>query len=166
MQKYAFLDRDGTILIEQDDEDFLKSATFEELTDLKFVNGALEGLDLLAKKGFKLVLVTNQPYLGTPKRPKKIYDVVTSKMNEELTKRNLYFDFVMMCPHGADEDCDCRKPKIGGLRSFLDTNKGHIDFEHSLMFGDRNSDEGFANNLKVRFVRIETNEQFMLPDDI
>ncbi|HEY4963193.1 MAG TPA: HAD-IIIA family hydrolase [Candidatus Saccharimonadales bacterium] len=169
MQKYAFLDRDGTILIEpeQDGTDsYPLQTTREKMTRLRFLNDALEGLDKLKKLGFKFVLVTNQPWLDTPKRPKDIYEEVTSKMYAELDNRGIVFDFVMMCPHGPEENCECRKPKIGGLKDFLETNKGNIDFEHSLMFGDRDTDGIFADNLGVRFVRIVPNTKFEIPSDI
>lgn len=169
MQKYAFVDRDGTILWEpKQPSEFDPRDTYSlrSIDDFKFMDGAITGMKKLAANGYKFVLATNQTYLGTPKNPRETFDQVMAKLKSELSQEGLSFDFIMVCPHGPDEGCECRKPKIGGLKPFLEANKGQIDFENSLMFGDRDTDGEFAKNLGVRFVRIKTNEKFDLPDDI
>jgi imidazoleglycerol-phosphate dehydratase / histidinol-phosphatase len=87
-----------------------------------------------------------------------------AKIDEELAKYSIAFEFKMVCPHGPDGVCDCRKPQIGGLKDFLRTHE--VDFANSVMFGDRTTDGEFAKNLGVRFVKIETNQKFELPIDI
>jgi imidazoleglycerol-phosphate dehydratase/histidinol-phosphatase len=169
MQKYAFIDKDGTIIWEPPqppDNNPDKNYTLTSMKQFKFIDGAIEGLRTLVEKGYRLVLATNQAYLGTPNHPRELFDQVMIKINNELAKYNIAFDFVMVCPHGPEENCVCRKPKIGGLKPFIEASKGKIDFDHSLMFGDRSDDEGFANNLGIRFVFVKRNEQFVLPKDI
>ena len=169
MQKYAFVDRDGTFIYEPDapsgvnpQETFpLKSAEA-----VRFMDGAISNFKILIEKGYRLVMVTNQTFLGTSKHPKDIFDSVMKKIFEMLENEGIAFDFVMVCPHGPDEGCDCRKPKIGGLKEFLNKNAGNIDFSSSLMFGDRDTDRQFAENLGVRFVPIERNKAFILPPGI
>lgn len=134
------------------------------MEQVSFIDGVIEGLRKLVGKGYKLVMVTNQTFLGTPRHPQKIFDQVMDKMSAELEKYGVHFAFVMVCPHGPDEKCECRKPKIDGLEQFL---KNHpVDLASSLMFGDRATDRQFAENLRVRFVQIETNKQFKVPSDI
>ncbi|MEI8130742.1 MAG: HAD-IIIA family hydrolase [bacterium] len=169
IQKYAFIDRDGTFVCEPekpmgvDSRDTFPLASVDEM---QFMDGAISNLKLLVEKGYKLVMVTNQTFLGTPKHPRDIFDAVMNRIQGELGAQGIYFEFVMVCPHGPDDECDCRKPKIGGLTQFLDERKGMIDFEHSYMFGDRDTDRQFAGNLGVQFVYIETNKQFILPKNI
>ena len=169
MQKYAFVDRDGTFLWEPERPEGIdprETFPLKSPDDVRFMEGALEGLHALVKKGYKLVLVTNQSHLGTPKHPRNIFDHVMERMHQGLEKHGITFEFEMVCPHGPDEGCNCRKPKIGGLKKFLENNKGNIDFAQSLMFGDRDTDRQFAENLGVQFVRIETNKKFELPVSI
>ncbi len=169
MNKYAFLDRDGTFLWEPEKPEGVDSReTFplKSIDEFKFIDGAITGMQRLVEKGYKLVMVTNQTFLGTPKHPKKIFDEIMLKINNELEKYNIKFDFIMVCPHGPDEGCDCRKPKIGGLKNFLKENEGKIDFNNSLMFGDRDTDRQFAENLGVKFIKIETNKEFRTPDHL
>ncbi len=167
-QKYAFLDRDGTFIWEPErPEGADPRNTFPLVSpdQVKFMDGALEGMKKLAGKGYKLVMVTNQTFLGTDKHPQAIFDQVMSKIAEEMKVNGLEFEFIMVCPHGPDEGCECRKPMTGGVKSFLEE-KNDIDLEHSVMFGDRATDGEFAKNLGVRFVAITTNEKFALPADL
>lgn len=169
MQKYAFIDRDGTIIWEPPrpaDADPRETFELKSPDQVALMDGAIEGMQALQKKGYKLVMATNQSYLGTPRHPKEIFDQVMDRLFKELEKNDIHFEFVMVCPHGPDESCDCRKPRIGGLKEFLEKHKNDIDLKNSLMFGDRDTDGGFAENLGVRFVRIETNKRFTLPEDI
>lgn len=168
MQKYAFLDRDGTFLWEPtrpEGADPRETFPLKKMKEFQFMEGAIEGMKKLAQKGYGLVMVTNQTFLGTKRHPRAMFDQVMSRIEEELGEHGIAFEFIMVCPHGPEEGCDCRKPKLGGLRNFLDS-VGGVDYERSLMFGDRDSDEEFAKNLGVRFVRIATNERFVVPSDI
>lgn len=167
MQKYAFLDRDGTFLWEPEKPkgvDLRNTFPLKSMKEFKFMKGAIDGMLKLHKNGYKLVMVTNQSFLGTEKHPKKMFDKVMEKIDKELEKNGLSFEFKMVCPHGPDKGCECRKPKTGGLKDFLKTHK--VDFKNSLMFGDRDTDDKFAKNLGVRFIRIQTNKEFLLPDEI
>ena len=167
MQKYAFVDRDGTIIWEPERPEGIdprETFPLKSADEVQFIDGALGGLKKLVENGYRLVLVTNQTFLGTPKHPKDTFDDVMNRMHEGLAKHGIHFDFEMVCPHGPDEGCDCRKPKIGGLKEFLVSH--HVDLANSLMFGDRATDAEFAKNLGVRFVKIETNRRFELPQRI
>lgn len=169
MQKYAFVDRDGTFLWEPEKPEGVDSReTFplKSMDEFRFMTGGKENLKILVDKGYKLVMVTNQTFLGTSKHPKEMFDAVMQRIYDELGVEGVTFDFVMVCPHGPDEGCECRKPKIGGLDDFLDKRKGNIDLQESVMFGDRDTDRQFAENLGVQFVKIETNKEFRLPERI
>ncbi len=167
MQKYAFLDRDGTFLWEPEKPDGVdprETFPLRSLEEFRFMDGAIENIKTLVDKGYRLVMVTNQTFLGTPKHPQAMFDTVMQKIATDLGAHGISFDFLMVCPHGPDDGCDCRKPKIGGLKSFLEHNPA--DFKNSFMFGDRDTDRQFAENLGVQFVKIETNKKFVLPLNI
>jgi imidazoleglycerol-phosphate dehydratase/histidinol-phosphatase len=166
MHRYVFIDRDGTLIEEPEKPegaDPREAFPLKGASEVKFKEGALEVLKRYAEEGYRFVLVTNQPFLGTEKHPKETFDATMSAMVDELEKNGINFEFVMICPHGPDAGCDCRKPAIGGLKEFLDAEEGDIDFKNSLMFGDRDTDRQFAENLGVRFVGIETKGPFVVP---
>ena len=169
MQKYAFVDRDGTFVDEPDipvGADPREAFPLKSPDELHFMDGAISSFKILLAKGYKLVMVTNQSFLGSPSHPWEIFNAVQKRIFDTLAKEGIAFDFVMVCPHGPDDGCDCRKPKIGGMKEFLEKNKGNIDFPNSLMFGDRDTDREFAENLGVRFVPVERNKTFVLPKGI
>lgn len=130
------------------------------------MDNALEGMRQLVDAGYKLVMVTNQTFLGSSKHPRSLFDEIMNRIYDEMAAKGLKFEFVMVCPHGPDEGCDCRKPKTGGLKQFLKKQEGTVDLEHSVMFGDRTTDGEFAKNLGVRFVRINTNDRLEVPSEI
>lgn len=167
-QKYAFLDRDGTFIWEPErpeGEDPRNTFPLQSVGDVKFMDGALEGMKSLVEKGYKLIMVTNQTFLGTPQHPQLLFDQVMDRIRVELKKNAIEFSFIMVCPHSPDEGCECRKPRTGGVKPYLDQ-RNDIDLKHSVMFGDRATDGEFAHNLGVRFVKITTNERFVLPADL
>jgi imidazoleglycerol-phosphate dehydratase/histidinol-phosphatase len=169
MDKIAFVDRDGTFLWEPERPagvDPRETFPLKSMKEFQFMDGAKAGLKKLVENGYKLVMVTNQTFLGSEKHPRQMFDNIMERLQSELASEGVRFDFIMVCPHGPDEGCDCRKPQTGGVQGYIDSYPGQIDFARSLMFGDRATDGEFAENLGVRFVKIETNQQFVLPDDI
>ena len=167
MQKYAFLDRDGTFIWEPEKPEGVdprETFPLKSMDEFKFMDGAIDGIRKLVGNGYKLVMATNQTFLGTPKHPKEMFDKVMSRIDEEFSKYDIKFDFIMICPHGPDEGFECRKPKIGGLKDFLAKNE--VDLKNCLMFGDRKTDKEFAENLGVNFIEIPTNKEFRVPEYI
>ncbi|MDD3736632.1 MAG: bifunctional histidinol-phosphatase/imidazoleglycerol-phosphate dehydratase, partial [Bacteroidales bacterium] len=66
MKKVLFIDRDGTILKEPDDEQV------DSLEKLEFMPGVIGALSAIAREtDFELVMVTNQDGLGTPAYPEE-----------------------------------------------------------------------------------------------
>ena len=94
--KLVILDRDGTI--NSDSDEFVKSP--EEWLPLP---GALEAVARLNHAGWHVVVASNQSGLG-----RGLFDVVS--LNAMQGGR---IDAVFFCPHTAEEECRCRKPKPG-----------------------------------------------------
>ena len=104
--KLVILDRDGTI--NSDSDDFVK--TPEEWLPLP---GALEAIARLSHAGWHVVVASNQSGLG-----RGLFDVGTlnamhAKMLKMLALQGGRMDAVFYCPHTAEDNCLCRKPKPG-----------------------------------------------------
>ncbi len=166
MQRYAFLDRDGTLIREFGRDEAGVAFPPKDISEVQFMDGAFDGLRQLVNRGYRLVLATNQAYLGEARNPQLTYNKVMTHFYEELSKQGIHFEYTMVCPHGLEINCICRKPNTGGLKDFLTERKGNIDFSNSLMFGDRETDHEFADNLSVHFVSIVTNGRFVVPEEV
>jgi D-glycero-D-manno-heptose 1,7-bisphosphate phosphatase len=106
--RLIILDRDG--VINYDSDQFIKSPD-----EWRPIPGSLEAIARLNHAGFRVVVATNQSGLG-----RGLFDMATliaihEKMYKALAHAGGRIDAVFYCPHTADSDCDCRKPKPGML---------------------------------------------------
>lgn len=152
-KKYAFLDRDGTLIFEPQD-----NFQIDSIEKLAILNGVVRGLKELTKQGYKLIMVTNQDGLGTSSFPKSDFEVPQNKILTFLQKNGVNFEKIFICPHLPSKNCRCRKPKTGLVKKFLRENQ--IDKENAFVCGDRSTDKDFANNLGIKFVPMQTNGDF------
>ncbi len=152
-EKYAFIDRDGTLIFEPQD-----TYQIDSVKKLKILDGVIEGLKELKKQDYQLVMVTNQDGMGTPSFPKNNFQEPQEEMLKILEKKNIKFKKVFICPHLPSANCDCRKPKTGLVKELIAANE--INKDKSFVCGDRPSDELFAKNIGIKFVQMKTNENF------
>ena len=148
--KVIFVDRDGTIIAEPPDEQV------DSLEKLELIPGAIQGLHLLQNHGYVLVMVSNQDNLGTSAYPSTQYEIVQNKLMRLLNGEGIQFNAVFVCPHGAKENCACRKPKTGLVDEFVRNNA--VDLSHSFVFGDRETDVQLADNIGCKSVRLTSDE--------
>lgn len=104
--KLVILDRDGTI--NRDSDEFVK--TPDEWLPLP---GALEAIARLNHAGWRVVIASNQSGLG-----RGLFDVVSlnamhAKLQKLLAAQGGRIDAVFFCPHTAEDNCNCRKPRSG-----------------------------------------------------
>jgi imidazoleglycerol-phosphate dehydratase / histidinol-phosphatase len=144
--KVVFLDRDGTLIAEPPDEQV------DSLEKLELIPGVIQGLRLLQSRGYVLVLVSNQDHLGSPAYPIEKYEIVHNKLMRLLGGEGIHFNAVFICPHRANENCMCRKPKTGLLDEFIRVHA--VDLVHSFVFGDRETDVLLAHNIGCKSVRL------------
>ncbi len=152
MKKYAFIDRDGTLIFEPQD-----TYQIDKLEKLRILPGVIEGLLALRRVGYMLMMISNQDGLGTPSFPRADFEVVHQRMLDIFQRKGIVFTKTFICPHLPEDDCTCRKPKAGLLDELLAT--ATLDVS-SFVCGDRESDRLLAENIGVRFLPMETNGNF------
>lgn len=136
----AFLDRDGTLIR---DVGYLADPDKVEL-----LPGVVAALHDLRRRGYTLVIVTNQSGIGRWLITKPQYDAVTRRLLQILAARHVYIRATYFCPHTPWEDCGCRKPRPG---MFHRAAREHdIDLASSVMFGDKESDAVPEVGLNIR----------------
>lgn len=148
-KRYFFFDRDGTII---EHVHHLCSAK-----DVKWVDQLVETFLSIAKLGFFFALVTNQSVISRGLINQEQSDDLNRFILRPLESSGVNITHVLVCPHLPEDECKCRKPKIGLLDEVKQ--KEIIDFKNSFMIGDQESDVEFGKILGMRTVRICRNEE-------
>ncbi len=117
--RYVLLDRDG--VINNDSEEFIKSP--EEWLPIE---GSLEAIALLNEHGFKVVVVTNQSGIARGFFDIAMLEKIHAKMRQLVIEKGGEIDAIYFCPHGPVDDCNCRKPKSGLLKTFAKDKNVHL----------------------------------------
>lgn len=144
----VFLDRDGTL---NEHVEYL-----HEVSKFKLIPGVQEALRALKAKGFRLVIVTNQPGIGIGYFTKEQFFNVNREFLRACDKAGVEIDRVYFCPHNKADRCDCRKPKSGMLkRAAQDLN---LDISKSFMVGDMTSDIKAGKDTGCRTVLVKTGQ--------
>lgn len=122
--KLIILDRDG--VINQDSDDYVKSAD-----EWEPIPGSIEAIAQLSKAGYTVAVATNQS--GISRGFFDAYELAAmhQKMCNLVEEEGGQINGVFFCPHGPDDDCECRKPKIGLIKQIeceFGTNADHIPF--------------------------------------
>ena len=107
--KLIVLDRDG--VINRDSDQFIKSPD-----EWRPIPGSLEAIARLNHAGFRVVVATNQSGIGRGLFDMATLNAIHEKMHRALALAGGRIDAVFYCPHTADSDCECRKPKTGMLK--------------------------------------------------
>ncbi|MEO8224977.1 MAG: bifunctional histidinol-phosphatase/imidazoleglycerol-phosphate dehydratase HisB [Gammaproteobacteria bacterium] len=141
-RKIAFLDRDGTLIVEPADEQV------DRLDKVALVPGVITALLRLRDAGYEFVMVTNQDGLGTDSFPTTAFQLVQDFVLGLFSSQGIAFSRVFVCPHRPADSCGCRKPNPGHLGDFLSETR--IDREASVVVGDRATDSEFGRNIGVR----------------
>ncbi|OGV71298.1 MAG: D-glycero-beta-D-manno-heptose-1,7-bisphosphate 7-phosphatase [Methylophilales bacterium RIFCSPHIGHO2_02_FULL_57_10] len=104
--KLVILDRDG--VINYDSAQFIKSPD-----EWKPIPGSLEAIAELNQAGFRVVLASNQSGIGRGLFDMATLNAINDKMHRALAQAGGRIDAMFYCPHAAEANCSCRKPKPG-----------------------------------------------------
>ena len=128
--KAVFLDRDGTINYDY--------GYVHKKDKLKFLPGVIESLERLNNAGYLLIIITNQSGIGRGYFTLEEYNEFNNYMLEKLKEQGINITKVYYCPHTDNDNCNCRKPKLGLFYQAID--EYNIDLNESYAIGDNERD--------------------------
>jgi imidazoleglycerol-phosphate dehydratase / histidinol-phosphatase len=145
MKKILFIDRDGTIIHEPENDQQVDS-----LEKLSFIPYAISALQRISRMtDYELVMVSNQDGLGTSSYPEETFWPAHRKMLEILKGEGVEFSAIHIDRSFEHEMSPNRKPGTGMLQEYID---GPYDLKNSYVIGDRLTDVTLAVNLGSRAI--------------
>jgi imidazoleglycerol-phosphate dehydratase/histidinol-phosphatase len=126
-----FIDRDGTLIEEPAD------SQLDSLAKVRFMPGVFAALAEAARRGYRLVMVTNQDGLGSARFPHAAFAEAQQFILDTFSSQGITFEAVLVW---------------GLVRQYL--REHQLDSQASVVIGDRDTDLEFAANLKVRGISV------------
>jgi histidinol-phosphate phosphatase family protein len=154
MPGIVFLDRDGTLIQEQD---YLKDPDRVIL-----IPGAAEGLRLLSGQRLILCVVSNQAGIARGKITESQLESVHDRYVSLFAEQGVTFDAIEYCPHHPEgsidryrQECDCRKPATGMAERILSRFSVPPSWSRWVV-GDKMIDIEMGKRLGARTVLVST----------
>jgi D-glycero-D-manno-heptose 1,7-bisphosphate phosphatase len=145
--KLVILDRDG--VINQDSDQFIKNTT-----EWKPIPGSLDAIAKLNHAGYRVVVASNQSGIGRGLLDMGALNAINERMYRSLAQVGGRIDALFYCPHAAEANCDCRKPKPG---MFLDiAQRFNVDLAGVPSIGDSLRDLQAASSAGAKPVLVLT----------
>lgn len=144
----AFLDRDGTLLYDRPGY-YLRTPD-----KLRLYPYTAQALKALKKRGYALVVVTNQSGVGRGYLTEETLEKINDRLQRLLRKKGVPLDGIYCCLHHPEDRCRCRKPKPTlALQAVRDLG---LTLEGAVVIGDKKADADLARNLKATSVFVMT----------
>lgn len=142
MKKALFIDRDGTLIVEPEDEQI------DSLEKLEFIPGVFRNLYNIRKNlDYELVIVSNQDGLGTDSFPEETFWPAQNKMLKAFENEGITFDDILIDKSFPADNAPTRKPRTGLMGKYM---SGDYDLANSFVIGDRLTDIELAKNLGAK----------------
>ncbi len=162
MNRVVFLDRDG-VINEISDGEFVNN-----MSELKLIDGAIEGIKLLNTLGLKVIVVTNMPQVARGLCTENDVENMHKELKKVLEKEGAVIDAFYYCPHHPENhhsdirpelmkyriECKCRKPNVGVIEEA--TKEFDIDVKNSFLIGDRTVDIKTGENAGCKTILVKT----------
>lgn len=143
-KKIILLDRDGVINKKPPKAEYVKN-----WSEFKFLSGTMDALKLLTKKGYEIIIISNQAGIGKGVMTEENLKEIHGKFLEVCEKEGIDIKAIYYCPHNWDDGCFCRKPNPGML--FKAAADHNFDLTKAIFIGDDERDQqaGFASDCRT-----------------
>lgn len=146
MKKVLFIDRDGTLIKEPEDEQI------DSIEKLTFYPKSIIYLSKIAKElDYELVMITNQDGLGTEFFPEETFWPAHNFIIKTFYNEGVHFEEQFIDRSFAKDNSPDRKPNTGLLTKYFTQ---EYDLHNSVVIGDRLTDVELAKNLNAKAIFI------------
>ncbi len=145
-RRFVLIDRDGTLNVERD--------YLSDPAGLELIPGSAEGLRLLRQLGLGLAVITNQSGIARGYFTLETLNSIHERLAKLLKTEGITLDGVYICPHGPDDDCDCRKP-LPGLALQAAAELG-FDPGQAFVIGDKAADVELGRAVGAKTILVST----------
>lgn len=142
----VFFDRDGVINREVN--------YIDSIDKVEILRGISNAIKLLNDNNFKVIVITNQSGLARGYFNERTLGEIHDFIVKELRKESAQIDAIYHCPHHPDDDCNCRKPRIGLIKKAEKELK--IDLKSSFLIGDKVTDIQAGLNAGLKTILVLT----------
>jgi D-glycero-D-manno-heptose 1,7-bisphosphate phosphatase len=108
LTRAVFLDRDGVINRKAPEGRYVT-----RWEDFHVLPGVVEGIKLLNRTGFCVIVVTNQRCVAKGLMTLSDLENIHQRMCDLLARAGATVDAIYYCPHALEPSCSCRKPAPG-----------------------------------------------------
>jgi len=141
LRKAVFLDRDGVIneMVYVKEHGYVDSPSTTK--QFKLIKGVTKAVKILKKRGYVIIIISNQPGIAKGYFDKKTFELISKKMNKIFLNFNTAIDGEFYCFHHPNaklkkfkKRCSCRKPGIGLVKKAAKIHE--VDLKKSYVIGD------------------------------
>lgn len=129
-RRFVLIDRDGTINVEKH--------YLSDPEQLELYPGVAAAIRRLNRLDLGVVVVTNQSGIARGYFDLARLEEIHTRLYALLEAEGAAIDGLYICPHGPDDDCDCRKPLPGMVDQAVTDH--HFDPARAFMIGDKEVD--------------------------
>ena len=143
---FILLDRDGTLNVERH--------YLSDPDQLELYPGVPAALKRLRDLGYGLAVVTNQSGIARGYFTLDTLERIHQRLRDLLAAEGASVDGIYSCPHGPDEDCDCRKP-LPGMARQAQAEFG-FDPKQAIVIGDKKADINLGRAIGAATILVRT----------
>lgn len=145
-KRFVILDRDGTIIIHRDH--------LIDINKVALIPNVAKAIKKLNSLGLGTIIVTNQSVVGRGQISLMDLESIHNKIVHLLSVKGAHIDSIYYCPHKPDDNCKCRKPRIGLILNAVSDFK--FDPKSCFVVGDNREDIEFGKNLGATTILVKT----------
>lgn len=143
---FVALDRDGTLI---EHVPYLVDPARVQVNPR-----AARGIRQLNTLGIPVVVVTNQSVIGRGLASRETVEEIHAEITTQLKALGAVIDGYFLCPHSADGECECRKPKPGLIHDAARLLE--MTVSDAVVIGDSWRDMQLAKDLGVWGLHVQT----------